>query len=866
MSRRPVVYLIDANAYVYRAFFALPPLTNRQGVPVNAVYGFTTMLLKLLRQTRPEYIAAVFDSPGPTFRSELFEAYKANRTAMPDEMKAQLPAVREVAEAAGLPILMVPGVEADDVIATLAQRVVARGFDLTVITSDKDLMQLVGDHVQLWDTMRDRRVDVEAVRARFGVAPEQVIEMLGLMGDSIDNIPGIKGVGEKTAQALIQRYGTIERLLESLDELEQTKEIRGAKKLAANLRENADTARLSRDLATVRRDVPIDTTVESLRYGGLDPAVLRPVFTRFGFESLLKDVAGEPVAVESRLRHGVDAAAWTSFAAGVRGSGQLALGCLQSEQGELTGAVIGTAGEDAVALDRPSEPERWAELEGWLRETGIVKIAHDLKRDLRLLDPAVATDLQPAFDVMIASYVLESTSGHRIEQLASEVLGQQLAEYRRDEQCLGAGVAVLPPLYDQLARQIADRGMTRLFHEIEMPLVTVLADMERRGMLVDVAILEEIGREIAATMVRLEREIYELAGGPFNIGSPPQLREVLFERLQLSTKGVKRGKTGLSTDVDVLTKLAEEHPLPAKILEHRALSKIRSTYIEALPQAVRAATGRVHTTFNQAVAATGRLSSTDPNLQNIPIRTDYGRRIRAAFIAGPGNVLIGADYSQIELRVLAHLSGDPVLVRAFTNDEDIHAATAAQVFGGLPGMVTPEMRRIAKVINFGIIYGMGPQRLARELGISFIQADRYIRDYFERYAGVKAYMDGVREQAKATGYVMTLLGRRRTLPDLSSRDRALVQAAERTATNTPIQGTAADLIKLAMVAIHRRLRQEGLRAGLVLQVHDELLVESVEADADQVLAVIRTEMEQVYPLSVPLRVDSGIGPNWAEIH
>ncbi|HYD47456.1 MAG TPA: DNA polymerase I, partial [Terriglobales bacterium] len=554
------------------------------------------------------------------------------------------------------------------------------------------------------------------------------------------------------------------------------------------------------------------------------------------------------------------------FLAAVASSCSIALGCLHTEAGELTGAVIATAGQDPIALERGADGDKWSELERLLRDASITKVAHDLKRDLRGFEPELADAIDPAFDVMIASYVLEASPGHRIEQLATELLGQSLSEYRKDEQCLGAGVAMLPALYEQMSRQIEDRTLRQLFYEIEMPLVTVLAEMERRGMLVDVAALAAIGDELAANLIELERDIYELAGGPFNIGSAPQLREILFERLQLSRKGVKRGKTGLSTDVDVLNKLALEHPLPAKILQHRALAKVKSTYIDALPQAVRAATGRLHTTFNQAVAVTGRLSSSDPNLQNIPIRTDYGRRIRAAFIAAPGCVLIGADYSQIELRVLAHLSGDPALVEAFATDADVHASTAAQVFNVLPGMVSPEMRRVAKVINFGIIYGMGPQRLARELGIPLAQADQYIRDYFARYAGVKSYMDNIREQARASGYVTTIFGRRRMLPDLNSRDRNLVQAAERTATNTPIQGSAADLIKVAMVAIHRRLRQERLQAGLVLQVHDELLVEAAQADAERALIVVREEMEQVYPMAVPLRVDAAIGQNWAELH
>jgi DNA polymerase-1 len=501
-----------------------------------------------------------------------------------------------------------------------------------------------------------------------------------------------------------------------------------------------------------------------------------------------------------------------------------------------------------------------------LHDAQVEKVAHDLKRDLLLLGAALGDTVASGFDVMVASYLLEASATHRLEDLATDELGVNLPLFRDGPESLANGVALLPRLRDRFAARLGEWGMERLFHEVEMPLVGVLARMERRGVRLDVAALQAMGGEIDTRLRSLIEEIYALAGGEFNIASPPQLREVLFNRLGLSKKGVRRGKTGLSTDVDVLTRLAEEHPLPAKILEYRALSKLKSTYVDALPAAVNPVTGRLHASFNQTVAATGRLSSSDPNLQNIPIRGDEGRRIRAAFIADEGCELVVADYSQIELRVLAHLSEDPVLVNAFQAGDDIHARTAAEVFGVLPGAITADMRRAAKVINFGIIYGMGPQRLARELGIPLAEAERYIASYFERYAGVRRYMTAIQSEARQRGYVTTLLGRRRTLPDLASPHRGVAQAAERAAANTPIQGAAADLIKVAMVAIDRQLAGEGVRAAMILQVHDELVLEVAAAERERVIEVVRHEMEGVFPLKVPLKVDIGWGRNWAAGH
>jgi len=868
-TARPVLYLIDASSYVYRAFFALPPLTSPNGLPINAAYGFTTMLLKLLRETRPQYIGVVFDAPGPTFRDDLFANYKANRPAMPDDLGVQFPLVHEVVEAFALRTLSIPGVEADDVIATLAAQMPAQGVDTVIITGDKDLMQVVREHVTLWDTMRDRRCDAAAVRERFGVSPDQVVDVLGLMGDASDNIPGVKGIGEKTAVALMQRFGTIEHLLARLDELETMRDIRGAKKLAATLRQQAEVARLSRTLAVVRDDVPLDYRLESFRYTGPDSVALRPLFTRLGFQSLVRDLSATAPESTVTVREARDAGDLDVLVTAARQRGRIALACDGSHQPDgihANGIVLSVDADAPLHVTLPCAAQIHATLRALLQETQVEKVGHDLKRDLLLLADAVPGRLSGGFDLMIASYLLEASATHRLEDLATDELGVNLPVFRDGVGRLASGVAIMGALRDRFATRLDESAMTRLFHEVEMPLVAVLAAMERRGIRLDVVALAAMGCEMESRLATLMQEIHALAGGEFNISSPQQLREILFDRLGMSRKGVRRGKTGLSTDVDVLTRLAADHPLPAKILEYRALAKLKSTYIDALPAAVNPRTGRLHGSFNQAVAATGRLSSSDPNLQNIPIRGEEGRRIRSTFIAAEGCVLVVADYSQIELRVLAHLSEDPVLMSAFRNGDDVHARTASEVFGVLPGAISADMRRAAKVINFGIIYGMGPQRLARELEIPIAEAERYISSYFARYAGVRAYMSRIQAEARQRGYVTTLLGRRRTFPDLASPHRGVAQAAERAAANTPIQGSAADLIKMAMVAIDRRLLREDVRAGLILQVHDELVFEVAVGERERVGEVVRQEMEGVYPLKVPLKVDLGWGNTWAEAH
>jgi len=856
-TARKTLYLIDASSYIYRAFHALPPLNSPDGTPTNALYGVTTMLLKLLRETEPEYLAAVFDAPGPTFRDAMYTEYKANRPSMPDDLSVQIPMVHELVDAFAIAAVTLPGVEADDVIATIARHAEREGVDTIIITGDKDLMQLVTPHIQLWDTMRNRRYDTAAVRSRLGVEPRQVADLLGLMGDAVDNVPGVRGIGEKTATTLLQRFDSLDNLLQQLDELEKSTDIRGAKKLAATLREHTEIARLSRDLATLRDDVAVDCEIDHFHYPSFKSETLRPLFLRYGFQRLLAEVqTRSAAAIDTQATAVVAAEDITRFHAAARAGGCVGI----AVDGE--GAVLADATGAVVGLDAAQLPL----LREILADPTIEKVAHDLKSELWALRAHGIEASQPAFDVMIASYLLEATPTHRLEDLATDVLSVNLGKFRGARADLANGVSVLPALRKAMAARIEENGLHQLFYELEMPLVPVLARMEQRGICLDREAFAEMSTDMEARMATLMKEIYALAGGEFNILSPAQLREILFERLGLSTRGVRRGKTGLSTDVDVLTRLAADHPLPAKILDYRGLAKLKSTYVDALPAAIDPTTGRLHTRFNQTVAATGRLSSSDPNLQNIPIRGADGQRIRAAFIAAPGCVLLSADYSQIELRLLAHLSQDSGLLVAFRDDEDIHSRTAAEVFGVLPGTVGADMRRTAKVINFGILYGMGSQSLARELGIPVKDAELYIRHYFDRYPAVRAYLDRSREEAKERGFAMTLLGRRRTVRDLSSRDRGLVQAAERIAINTPIQGSAADVIKAAMVAIDRRVSSEGLRAAMLLQVHDELVFEIAQGEVDHCRQVIRDEMEGVLPLSVPLKVDIGVGSNWADAH
>ncbi len=855
-SREHVLYLIDASSYVYRAYFALPPLTNTAGIPIQAVYGFTSMLLKLQRTVQPKFLAVVFDAPGETFRDALYPEYKAHRPGMPEELRAQWPLVQEVVETLGIYSLSRPGFEADDVIASLADRAARCGFEVVVITGDKDLMQIVTPQVRVWDTMKDRWFDANAVRQRYGVEPEQIVDLIGLMGDTVDNIPGVDGIGEKTARVLLERFGSIEAILSRLDEVAKTPGLRGAGKVAERLQAGADQARVSRELATVRRDIESLPDLEQFRFTPAENERVRSFLSRQGFQKLMQSLPESPAAPGSEGERLAD-----------RQQAQKILDEIETEEDVALavspGGLALATRRHTVFVEASAFPP--CELFRAVVAAGAHVVGHDVKTDLRTLGE-VDFETGAAFDVMVASYLTEATASHRLDELAREMLGVSCPDFRAGAGQLARGVSLLPKLAGPLREQLRERGVDDLFRQVEMPLVGVLARMEQHGVRLDLEALRAFAGEVNDRLDKLAGQIFELAGGPFHIASPVQLRAVLFERLGLPARGIRRGKTGLSTDVDALNRLAAEHPLPALVLEHRALAKLKSTYVDALPLAVNPATGRVHPRFNQCVTATGRLSCSDPNLQNIPVRGEDGQRLRAAFVAGPGCLLLVADYSQIELRILAHLSGDPVLLDAFRRGEDIHARTAAEIFGCLPGTVSRDMRRAAKVINFGVIYGMGATALAREIGVPTKRAEEYIQSYFERHVGVREYFEGVCNEARQSGYVTTMLGRRRSLPEIRSKDRNLAQAAERTAMNTPIQGSAADLIKMAMIRIDTRIRSEALKAAMILQIHDELVFEVAEAQCEPLRKVVQEEMQGAASLQVPLVVDLGVGQDWAEAH
>jgi DNA polymerase I len=860
------LHLIDGSGYVYRAFHALPALSTSRGLPTNAILGFAKVVSKLLREEAPDHVAVVFDAPGQTFRDALYAGYKESRGPMPDELRPQIPYIRRLVAALRLPVIEERGVEADDVIGTLTAQATAAGLQTVVVTGDKDMMQLVDERTTLFDTFRDRRIGMAEVERRFGVPPARVPDVLGLMGDAIDDIPGVRGIGEKTAMALVQRLGPVESILEHLDQVEESG-LRGARKLRETLAHGAETARLSKALATIRRDVSIRLDLDALHWAGPDREQLRALLGELEMRSLLRELgAGGEVAAVAHREVAAAAEVATAVAAldaATRVSVVAVFDSPRATAARLERLALAGPDEPVVVVGAPEDAAVQAALAPLLADLAVEKVGADLKAVRVALARHGLRLAGPVFDLSLASYCLNpSRTDHGLAGLAEELLGQP-----RDD--AGGAVAaaraarLAHSLRAELGAQLRSHEMDGLFRELELPLAEVLAEMELAGITLDVGALARLSAEFGASMDALMEGIHAAAGGAFNINSPPQLREVLFERLKISTRGVRRGKTGLSTDVDVLTRLGREHPLPAKILEYRALSKLKSTYVDALPALVDPRTGRLHTSFNQTVAATGRLSSSDPNLQNIPVRSEEGRRIRAAFVAAAGHRLISADYSQIELRLLAHLAEDPVLIEAFARDEDIHARTAAEVFGNL---APAEGRRLAKVINYGIVYGMGPSRAARELGVPLAEAESYIAGYFARYGGVRRFVDETIAAARERGYVTTVLGRRRYLPELGARDPAVRQFAERAATNTPIQGSAADLIKLAMLEVSRRLRAAGLRAQMLLQVHDELVLEAPEAEVDRVASLVRAAMEGVWPLQVPLRVDVHSGANWAEVH
>ncbi len=878
------LYLIDGSAYIYRAYFALPPLSNSKGLQTNAVYGFTTMMLKILREHQPDYLAVAFDERGPTLRHEEYKEYKAHRPEMPEGMQGQIPYVHRVVEALGLPAVRMAGYEADDLIGTLAQQAQAAGHEVVIVTGDKDMWQLLTPAVRIYDPVKDTWATEADCRERFGVEPGRVVEVMGLMGDATDNIPGVKGIGEKTALKLIGQFGTIEEVLRRVDAVAPTR-------TQTLLREQADQARLSRQLATIHTDVPVEFVPERFRVGTPHSEPLVALLRELEFPTLLKLI--QPAAGGQRLGAKVEvlssADSARSFVHQVPAQDPVAIQCVLQGAGvsaQLTGLALHTGTATAFLPWSRERPQ--PEIVGWLAGSEQLKAGHDLKAAMLALQRTGVTLAPPWFDTMVAAYLLNpNRRTHALEAVSLDALGYHLgggptaepqpstdlfeaterAEAGPEVARAAEAAAVVSRLVPVLAARLEEHGLRRLFDEVEMPLVPVLAEIERNGFALDVAVLAALSKELERELDRMMEAITRLAGQAFNINSPKQLAAVLFDTLGL--KPIKKTKTGFSTDEETLTQLATQHELPAQILGYRSLSKLKSTYADALPGLVNPETGRLHTSLNQTVAATGRLSSTDPNLQNIPVKGDYGLRIREAFVAAPGRLLLSADYSQIEPRILAHLSQDSRLLTVFEQGQDIHTATAVDIFSLPADQITKEMRRVAKTVVFGIVYGISPYGLAATLGVSQQEAKRYIDTYFERYAGVKAFLDRTIEEARRRGYVTTILGRRRPIPELTSADPAQRGFGERMAVNSPIQGSAADLIKLAMIRVHRRLHRELPGTSMILQVHDELIFETPESDLERAKQLVKSEMEQAgekLGLSIPLRVDLGVGRNWREAH
>jgi DNA polymerase I len=888
-DRKHSLYIIDGNSYIYRAFYAVRGLSTSTGLPTNAVFGFANMLLKIVKEKSPELLAIVFDPKGPTRRHQEFKDYKANRPPMPRDLVPQIPYIHRFVEAFRIPVFVLDGQEADDVIATLARKAEAEGMDITIVTGDKDILQLIGPHIKVYDTLKEKVYGSKDVEERFGVPPDRVIEIMGLMGDASDNIPGVPGIGEKTAQALIKEYGTIENLLSRADEVKRPK-------LRQSLREFAHLARLSRELAQLRADIPLEIDYKSLEMKPPDNAALLKLMKELEFSMLMKYVTREPEQ-DADYRTIVDEAGFQDMLYTLSSAEEI---CFDTETtslnpllAELVGISFAVTPHHAYYLPLghryPGAPGQiavdraLAALAPIMANPAIKKIGQNIKYDLLVLQNYGISVQGISFDTMIASYLLNpGKASHSLDAIALEYLDYKTITYadvtgtgkkqigfadvdvKTATRYSGEDADITLRLKQMLAPMLQEQNLDKLFREIEMPLMEVLADMERTGVKIDPVFLKDISDKLKHEIAVIEKTIYELAGMEFNINSPKQLAEILFGKLQLTP--VKRTKTGFSTNVDVLEELAHLHPLPAEILKYRTLAKLKSTYVDALPLMINPRTGRLHTSLNQTVTATGRLSSSEPNLQNIPIRTDVGREIRRAFIAEQDSSLLSADYSQIELRILAHMSGDPALIQTFHNDEDVHTRTASEIFGLSPDEITSEMRRKAKAVNFGIIYGISAFGLAQDIGVSNTEAKRYIDNYFSRYSRVREFIEHTIDDAKTNGYVTTLFGRRRFIPEITSSTGAVRSFGERTAVNTPIQGTAADLIKLAMIHIQSLLKQQKMKSKMILQVHDELVFEVPIEEIERVQKLVKERMEGVLALSIPIKVDIGVGKNWDEAH
>ncbi len=843
------VFLVDGNSYLYRAFFATPHLSNSKGIPTNATYAFLSMIRKLANEQKPDRLIMVFDSKAPSFREEISKAYKAQRPPMPGNLSIQIPYVKSALEAMGLPILEKEGFEADDIIGTIVHSLKGRDVEIYIVTSDKDMMQLVSKDVFILDTMKGTLAGEKEVEEKFGIKPALITDYLALCGDTSDNIPGVPGIGEKTARELVNAIGSIDEIYGRLEEVRKPA-------VKSKLVAGTDLAHMSKDLATIRLDAPVDTSVDNLRMKEPDLKNLRRIYRELEFTTLYREIRLEDEDRKEWKRVNLDELKKQRIAllAGFHGKNVNDIGLEGFAVFDGEGIFTSESTDDFVRILAAAEEI----------------VTHNLKPlytfEACREGASRGIDLSSVrfFDTMLATYLTNPLrKDYGVGAVAEELLDLDLTTHDPGR----IMIDVIPYLFDLkifLEKKMEESDLSRLFQETEMPLVQVLADMECAGVRVDRSKLLALSRDFDKRLNGIIKEIYSLAGGPFNINSPQQLSRVLFDTLKLPP--LKKTKTGYSTDTEVLQTLSLQHPLPKEILEYRTLTKLKGTYIDVLPTLINPHSGRIHASFNQMVAATGRLSSSDPNLQNIPIRGEEGMKIREAFVPEDGSILVSSDYSQIELRVLAHISGDQVLIDTFLRDEDIHSRVAREVFGVGENGVTQEMRRTAKVINFGIIYGMSSYGLAKELGILQRDAQNYIDDYFVKHQGVSRYMSNVVEEARENGFVRTLFGRIRYIPEMNNPDTNVRQLGERAAMNTPIQGTAADIIKIAMVNIHRKIKAKGLSSRLIMQIHDELVFEVKEEELAVMEPLIKEGMEQAVSLAVPLKVSLGKGHSWAEAH
>ena len=895
MSQHPL-YLIDGSSYIFRAYYGIrADLSTSEGFPTNAVYGFATMLLKFLREYEPRYLAIVFDSKGEVFRNEIYPEYKANRDEAPESLKPQFPKIFELVQAFSIPMLAMEGYEADDIMGTIARA--QQESEVVLVTGDKDFCQLVSGNVTLIDTMRERVTGVGEVQKKYGIKPGQMVDFFALVGDKVDNVPGVAGVGEKTASALISEYGDLDGVYDNLDALRPS--------VARKLKEHKDNAYLSRELVTIKTDVEVGTSIEDFRYEGYETKNLREVFSELEFEKLLDDIGasrepreGKSVKYDS-YETVFEEESLSRVISMIKEAGELSIDLETDSKLPMNAGIVGfslcsvpgQAFYVPVGHVGTIEAEKQIKLETALsmlkpvlESEDINKTGQNIKYEMLVLRNHGVTLRGIYFDTMLAAHLLDASRGsYKLDELSRTELGHRMISYddvtgkgksRKNfsevdietatrYSCEDSDVTLI--LSRKFLETLRQEGLWDLYRENVLSLLPVLCDMELTGVSVDTAILEEMSEEFEKDLTSIETEIYEKTGGRFNINSTKQLSEVLFEKLRLPARK-KTAKGAFSTDSEVLKDLSTIHEVPRLILRHRFLSKLKSTYIDQLPRLIHPATGRIHTSFNPTGTSTGRLSSSDPNLQNIPIKTEDGKRIRKSFVAKDGCLILSADYSQIELRLLAHFSRDPTLLEALRGNNDVHVATACEIFNATEDQVTSEMRNLAKTINFGIIYGISAFGLSKQLGTTVSVSRNYINRYFNRYSEVKAYMQSSVEEARNRGYTETLVGRRRPIPELVSGNRVERSRGEREAINTPIQGSAADIINLAMIRIFARLEEEGFRSKMILQVHDELLFEVHETELEELQTHIKNDMENAWELRVPLRVEMRAAENWAEAH